>query len=212
MIGYRQSGDDLAAFVRGSYDDSVSANEATARISAFRAARDLRAQIKSRFKVKHRLYAAKGWQKGILVRKRSSTRYEVTDKATYTKGRTMRVGLSWVFDNAPIISGRKGWVAVPIEGKAPIASSGRRYMWPSEAAKVGWELEIAPVMGKRYKIIFGRRGPRDAWVALWLYIPPYRARKGIDLDGIHRRHEAAMETVWGDELDKRSAKRARKRL
>jgi hypothetical protein len=210
MIGYRQRGDDLAAFVRGSLIDSQEAEQAAVRMSAFRAAREWRRQIKTGFRTGSRLYKAKGWSKGVLVRKRTPVRYEVGDKATYSKGRSQKVGLSWVFDNAPTIRGRRGWVAVPIEGRAPVASSGRRYMWPSEAAAAGYELEIAPVMGKRYKLIMGRRGPHDHWIAMWFYIPPYRAKKGLDLDGIHRRQDAAIDQVWGEELDKRTARRARR--
>lgn len=212
MIGFRQRGDDLASFVRSTLQDSDAALEAAPRISAYRAARDWRRQINTGFRTGSRVYNARKWSKGVLVRKRGSMTFEVSDKATYSKGRTQRVSLSWVFDNAPTIRGRRGWVAVPIDGRAPIASSGRRYMWPSEAAAAGWELEIAPVMGKRYKLILGRRGPRDPWTPLWYYIPPYRARKGLDLDGIHSRHDARIDEVWGEELDKRVARRARRSL
>lgn len=211
MYGMSVRGDDLASFVRGSMEDSVAAAEAVPRISAFRSARDWRGQIRRGFK-SGRLFQNRGWMKGVVVRKIGRGTYEVSDKARYSKGRTARVSLSWVFDNAPTIRGRRGWVAVPIEGRAPVAPSGRRYMWPSEAAAAGWELEIAAVMGKRYKLILGRRGPRDPWTPLWYYIPPYRARKGLDLDGIHRRHADVQDEVWGEEFDKRSAKRVRRRL
>jgi hypothetical protein len=210
MVDFRQKGDDLASFVRGSYADSIDAQHAAVRITSFRAARQLRRDIVSRFGTSGRVYAAKGFAKAILVRKRAAGWWEVADKATYSKGRSVKVGLAWVFDNSPTISGKKGWTAVPIKGAAPIASSGRRHMWPSEASRQGYELEIAAASGKRYKIIFGRRGPRDAWRAMWLWIPPYRAKKALDLDGIHRKHSAQMDTVWGEELDSRTQKRVRR--
>jgi len=209
MVDFRQQGDDLASFVRGAYADSIDAQRAAVRITSFRAARDLRRDIRSRFGSSGRVFASRGFAKAILVRKRAAGWWEVTDKATYSKGRSVKVGLAWVFDNSPTISGKKGWVAVPIKEAPP--TIGRRYMWPSEASKRGYELKIAPAPGKRYKIIFGRRGPRDAWRAMWLWIPPYRAKKALDLDGIHRKHSAQMDTVWGEELDSRTQKRVRRR-
>lgn len=196
----------------GSHADAVTARQTATRISSFRAARDLRRQIVTRFGTSNRLYAAEGFAKAIRVRKRGPGWWEVVDKATYTKGRGMRVGLAWVFDNAPIISGKKGWVAVPIKGAAPIASSSKRYMWPSEAAKAGYELQMVTIPGKRYKLIYGRRGPRDEWRPMWRWMPPYRAKKALDLDGIHRTRSSQMDTVWGEELDKLSTKRVRRRL
>lgn len=212
MYRSKVQGDDLAAFVRDSMEDGRAAAKAAPRISAFRSARDWRGQIRKNFKSGTKLYESKGWKKGVMVRQVRPGVWEVKDKATYRKGRGVKVSLSWVFDNAPTIRGRKGWVAVPIDGAAPIAASGRRYMWPSEAASAGYELEIAPVMGRRYKLILGRRGPRDPWKPMWLYIPPYRAKKGLDLDAIHRRHDPRIDEAWGEEFDRLSAKRARKRL
>lgn len=211
-MDFRQQGDDLGAFVRGVHADSTAARDAAPRISSFRAARDLRRVIRARFGTSGRLYAAPGFAKAILVRKGGPGRWEVRDKATYSKGRSVRVGLAWVFDNAPVISGKKGWVAVPIQGAAPIASSGRRYMWPSEAAKAGFELQVVAIPGKRYKLIYARRGPRDEWRPMWRWMPPYRAKKAIDLDGIHRARSSQMDTVWGEELDRLTALRVRRKL
>lgn len=211
MYRMNARGDDLAAFVRGSLDDGEAATKAVPRISAFRSARDWRGQIKRNFK-RTRLYKSAGWQKGVIVKQVRPGVWEVRDKATYSKGRTQRLALSWVFDNSPTIRGRKNWTAVPIEGAAPVAASGRRYMWPSEAAAAGWELQIVPVMGKRFKLIMARRGPRDEMRPCWFYIPPYRAKKGLDLDGIHRRHDSRTDETWGEEYDRLSARRSRKRL
>lgn len=205
-----QRGDDLVAFVRGVNEDSLGAADAAPRITAFRSARGLRATIKKRFGTNGRVYAAPGWAKAIQVKRRGPGWFQVVDRARYAKGRSQPLSLGWVFDTAPTIRGKKGWTSVPIKGAAPIAASGRRYMWPSEAAQAGYELEIAPVMGKRYKLIFGRRGPRDAWVAMWYWIPPYRAKKALDLDGHHRLYANQIDEVWGEELDKRTAKRARR--
>lgn len=212
MYGLGVKGDDLAAFVRGSYDDQIAAGDSAVRISAFRSRKDWRSQIRRGFGGGAGLYNSRGWAKSVIVKRVGRGTYEVSDKATYSKGRSVRVSLSWVFDNAPTIRGRKNWTAVAIRGRAPLAPSGRRYMWPSEADAAGWELEIVPVMGKRFKLIMGRRGPRDAWSPLWFYIPPYRARKGLDLDGIHARHDAALDQTWGEEFDKLASKRARRRL
>ncbi|MEH0194576.1 hypothetical protein V7S57_02455 [Caulobacter sp. CCNWLY153] len=212
MIRQRLEGDDLAAYLKGLREDTAAANTAAPRRTAFRAARELRALIKKRFSTNGRVYAAPGWAKAIRVDKMSDREFHVADKATYTRGRTMRVGLAWVFDNAPVISGKKGWTAVPIQGAAPIHRTGRRYMWPSEADKAGYQLEIANVMGKRFKVIFGRLNRFDPWRAMWLWIPPYRAKKALDLNSLHARHAAQIDALWGDELDARTSKRARKKL
>lgn len=211
MYGMKVRGGDLAAFVRGSLEDQQAAGQAALRMSAFRSARDWRGQIKRGFGSGSAYYKSRAWAKGVFVRRVAKTTYEVSDKATYSKGRTVRVSLSWTFDNAPVIRGRRGWVAVPIPQQAPAAASGRRAMWPSEAAAAGYELYIAPVMGKRFKIIFGRRGPRDEWRPMWFYIPPYRAKKGLDLNGIHRQHDARLDEVWAEEFDKLASKRATRR-
>jgi hypothetical protein len=203
-------GDDLAIYVVAANQAGKEAAQTAVRRAAFGARRDIQSQIRERFGTSGRIYAAKGWAKAIVVKKQSPDWYSVVDKATYSKKRTGQVGLTWVFDNAPMITGKKGWVAVPIKGQAPIASSGRRYMWPSEADKAGYQLDVVQIIGKPIKVIFGKRGAQDPWTAMWFLIPPYRAAKRLDLDGTYNRYAVLIEPYWLDEFDKRLAGKAQR--
>lgn len=205
-MSFRQRGDNLAAFVLASNRAGRFAAEDAARLAAMGARNELRRIIRQRFGSSGRVGASRGFAAAVMVKKWDPTWWSVIDRSVYKKRRTEAVSLAWVFDNAPVIRGKKGWVAVPIRGEAPIANNGRRYAWPREAAAMGWELEIVQVMGKPLKLIMGRRNRREGWKPLYFYIPPYRAKKAIDLDGLHAKWTGMMEGLWGSSFDKRAAR------
>jgi len=208
MLSLTQRGDNLAAFVLAANTDGQRATQDSVRRVALGARNELRRQIRTRFSTANRIWAARGFAASIHVKKNDDTWWSVVDRSVYKKKRSEPVSLAWVFDNAPIIRGKKGWVAVPIRGQAPISWSGRRYAWPSEAAKMGWELEIVSVMGKPFKLIMGRRNAREGWVPLYYYVPPYRAAKRLDLEGVYRRWADRLEFEWGAAYDRRQSKRS----
>lgn len=210
MFDMRQRGDNLAAFVLAANQDGGRAAEDAVRRVAVGSRNELRRIIRTRFSSGGAVFNAKGFAAAINVKKNADEWWSVVDRSVYRKKRSEAVSLAWVFDTAPIISSRSGgWVAVPIKGQAPLAGSGRRYAWPSEAAARGWDLEIVPIMGKPFKLIMGRLGNRGPWTPLYFYIPPYKAAKRLDLDALWRKWTARLETEWGDAFDRRQAKRRR---
>lgn len=211
MYAVRQRGDDLAAFVLAANQDGHRASEDAPRKASMNARNELRRQIRTRFSTQGRVWAARGFAASIHVRKMDEDWWSVIDRSVYSKKRSQPVSLAWVFDQAPMIRGKRGWVAVPIKGQAPIHRNGRRYAWPSEAAADGWELEVTPIMGKNLKLILGRLNRLEPWRPLYFYIPPYRASKRLDLDSLWRKHAASMDRLWAEAFDRRMANRARKR-
>lgn len=211
MFNLTQSGDDLAVYVLAANQDGIRATQDSVRRVAMGTRNDLRRIIRQRFSTAGRVWAARGFAAAIHVKKQDDSWWSVVDRSVYRKKRSEALSLAWVFDTAPVVKGRKGWVAVPIRGEAPLASSGRRYAWPSEAAAQGWELEIANVMGKPFKVILGRRNSREPWRPIYYYIPPYRAAKRLDLEGLHRKWAERLEPEWADAYDRRQLKRLPRR-
>lgn len=212
MYSVRQRGDDLAQSVRDAHADGRLATQDAVRRGAMAARKELRRLIRLRFGSEGRVFNARGFAAAIKVNRKDPTWWQVVDRSVYKKKRTQSVSLAWVFDTAPIIRGRKGWMAVPIKDKAPLANSGRRYAWPSEAARMGWELEVATVMGKPFKVIFGRRSRREEWQALYYYIPPYKAGKRLDLDAVLRKYGGALDGYWAEAFDRRTSRRGVRRI
>ena len=136
-VGFRQRGDDLLLFVDKADRHAAFAAQDAARKAAMSARNDLRRQIRTRFGTDGRVWNARGFAAAVVVKKLSDEAWQVVDRAVYSKRRSEEVGLLWVFDAAPVIRGRRGWVAVPITGQAPIHRNGRRQAWPSEAAAMG---------------------------------------------------------------------------
>lgn len=209
----RLRGHDLAQFVVSANEDGIRAAQDAARRSAGGARNHLRRVIRQRFNKTGAVFKTRGFVNAIKVKKVADDWWQVIDRSVYAKKRTERFSLAWVFDETPQIASKGGgWVAVPIRGApVPVAGSGRRYMWPSEAARVGWQLEIVPVMGKPFKVIMARRG-REPWQALWLYMPPFRHGRRIDLDSIQRIYAERLETEWDQAFERRQKKRIVRRL
>lgn len=203
-------GSDHEAFVRDLARTTDGSAEEAARRSADNAARELRRIVRKNFGTEWRVWDAGSFSKTIRVRMIRKGWFRVYSKAVYTKMRSGRVDLLWVFDQAPVIrSGRgKSGVAVPVKGGAPIANNGRRYAWPSEAEAMGWQLDFAPVQGKDSVVILGRRNRFEDWRPLYIWKPSVKAPKRLDLDALHAKHAAAFDDVWGEVLDRRAARAA----
>ncbi len=207
-------GDDLEDFVDDGARDGVLATEDAARRTAHAAATELRRIARKSFGSEWRVWNAGSISRTIRVRMIQKGWFRVYSKAVYVKGRSDAVDLLWVFDQAPVVrsgKGKKG-VAVPIKGGPPIAKNGRRYAWPSEAARDGWQLNFVPVQGKDSVVILGRRNSHEAWRPLYIWKPSVKMPKRLDLDAVHAKHAAAFDEVWGDCLDRRQARRAIRRL
>lgn len=212
MISVTQRGADLEKFVRDTLRDAENAEEQAVRMVASRCAKELRALIKQSFGQEWAVFKSPGFAKAIKVKKMGPGWYRVYSKATYVKGRTQPVDLLWVFETGPQVSsgfGKPG-IVVPIPGHAPIASSGRRYMWPSEATAAGWMLDFAPIMGRNSVLILGRRSTHEPWVPLWIWKPSVRMPTRLDLAGLFEKHSATMEATWADIVDGRIAASADK--
>lgn len=210
--GVRQTGDDLLLFVDKADRHAGFAAQDAARKAAMNARNDLRRQIRSRFGRSGRVWNTKGFAASVVVKKISDEVWQVVDRAVYSKKRRQEVGLLWVFDASPVIHGKRSWVAVPIQGQAPIHRNGRRYAWPSEAAAMGWQLETANAGGtKPVKVIFGRLNRLEPFRPLYFLIPPYRMKRRLDLRATHLKHEAKMPDLWAEAFDKRMMKVPRRR-
>lgn len=201
-------GDDLEAFVRQTGRDSERAGDDAARKTAMNTATELRRIVRRNFGSEWRVWNAGSISKTIRVKRVARGWWRVYSKAVYTKHRSDRVDLLWVFDQAPVVrSGRgKPGIAIPIKDGAPLAQNGRRYAWPSEASAMGWDLDFAPILGKKSVLILGRRNSREAWKPLYIWKPSVRMPKRLDLDGLHAKHAARFDEVWGEVLDSRQAK------
>lgn len=211
---FRQRGDDMIAFVHAANQAGDDAEEAAIRRAAFGSRNDLRKAARMRLSGhRWRVWDAKGLPAAIRARRMGPGWWQVNSKAIYVKGRTERVDLLWIFDTAASsFSGRgKPYVAVPIPGQAPIAISGRRYAWPSEAMRMGWDLDFARVQGKDSVLVLGRRNSFEAWRPLYILKPRTRQIRRLDLDSVFRRHAAKLDQYWADEFDRRLAKPSRRR-
>jgi hypothetical protein len=196
---------DLAKFVRDQDKIARAANDAAPRILAYRTQRKLKAVIR-RMGQTWRVWAAPGFEKAIHVKRMGPGWWRVYSKAVYVKGRTQPVDLLWVFDQAPqVISGfGKGGLAVPIPGHTPVAASGRRYAWPSELARRGWELEFAAIQGSANKLVLGRANRHDAWRPLYIWVAhPIQMPKVFDLQALYDEMAPTLETTWADLIDGR---------
>ncbi len=212
MYAVRQRGDDLLLFVDKADRHAGFAAQDAARKAAMNARNDLRRQIRSRFGRSGRVWNTKGFAASVVVKKISDEVWQVVDRAVYSKRRSQEVGLLWVFDAAPVISGQGGWTAVPIAGQAPIARNGRRYAWAREAAAMGWQLEtVIPAGEKAYKVILGRLNRTEPWRPVYILLPPYRMGRRLDLRATHLKHEAKMPDLWAEAFDKRMMKVPRRR-
>lgn len=203
-------GDDLEAFaIETARDGSITAEQA-ARKTAQNTATELRRIVRKNFGSEWRVWNAGSISKSIKVRQVEKGWWRVYSKAVYTKGRSNRVDLLWVFDTAPIIRSGKGkpGISIPVRNGAPIAQNGRRFAWPSEAQAMGWDLSFAPVQGKDTVVILGRRNTFEEWRPLYIWKPSVKAPKRLDLDGLHAKHAARFDEVWGELLDTRQARRA----
>lgn len=203
-------GDDLEAFVRGTATDADRATDDAPRKVAMNAAAELRRIARKNFGSEWRVWAGGSISKTIRVQMVERGWWRVYSKAVYTKGRSGRVDLLWVFDQAPVIRSGKGkpGISIPVRGGAPLAQNGRRYAWPSEAQGMGWELDFAPIQGKDSVLILGRRNRFEAWIPLYIWKPSTKMPKRLDLDALHSKHAASFDDVWGDLMDQRQARRA----
>lgn len=201
--------DDLSEFVADSARDGAFASEDTVRVTARNTAAELRRIVRKNFGAEWRVWDAGSFSKSIRLKRVARGHYRVDSKAIYSKKRSGEVNLLWVFDTAPVVraSGRPG-VSIPIKDGAPIAANGRRFAWPAEAEAMGWDLSFAPIAGKSSVLILGRRSSYEEPIPLYIWKPFVKMPKRLDLDGLHNRHAARMETVWGDILDRKAAKRA----
>ncbi len=201
--------DDLSEFVLDAHRDGAFAAEDAVRQTARNATAELRRIVRKNFSAEWRVWDAGGFAKSIRLRRIAKNHYRVDSKAIYTKGRSDEVNLLWVFDTAPVVtSARKSGVAIPIKGGAPVAGNGRRFAWPSEAEAMGYDLTFAPIPGKDSVLILGRRNKFEEPIPLYIWKPRVKMPKRLDLDGLHNRHAARMDEVWGDILDRKSVKRA----
>lgn len=201
--------DDLVEFTTGAMRDGAFATEDTIRVTARNTATELRRVVRKNFGAEWRVWNGGSFSKSIRFRKVAKGHYRVDSKAIYSKGRGGDVNLLWVFDTAPVVRSRgRSGISIPIRTGAPIAANGRRFAWPAEAEAMGWDLTFAPIKGKTSVLILGRRNKFEDLVPLYIWKPSAKMPKRLDLDGLHNKHAARMETVWGDILDSKSAKRA----
>lgn len=201
--------DGLEAFVADAARDGGFASEDAVRVTAKNTGAELRRIVRKNFGAEWRVWDAGSFSKSIRVRRLAKGHYRIDSKAIYSKKRSGEVNLLWVFDTAPVVrgNGRPG-ISIPIKNGAPIASNGRRFAWPAEAEAMGWDLSFAPIAGKSSVLILGRRNSFEEPIPLYIWKPDAKMPKRLDLDGLHNKHAARMETVWGDILDRKSARRA----
>lgn len=203
--------DDLPEFVIDANRDGMFAAEDAVKKTARAVGTELRRITRRNFSDAWRVWDGRGLSKSIRVRKLERGVYRVDSKAVYDKGRTDRVNLLWVFSEAPTVrSSRRSGVAVPIKGEAPIAANGRRYAWPRELEAMGWDLSFAPIRGKRSTLILGRRNSFEDWKPLYILTPSAKMPRRLDLDGLHAKHTAKLDVLWGEIVDQKTAKRARR--
>ncbi|NBB65303.1 hypothetical protein GVN18_39250 [Pseudomonas sp. ODNR1LW] len=205
--------DDLSEFVADAARDGAFASEDAVRATARNTAAELRRIVRKNFGAEWRVWDAGSFSKSIRLRRIAKGYYRVDSKAIYSKKRSGEVNLLWVFDTAPVVrgNGRPG-VSIPLKNGAPIAANGRRFAWPAEAEAMGWDLSFAPIEGKTSVLILGRRNRFEDPIPLYIWKPDAKMPKRLDLDGLHNKHAAKMETVWGDILDRKAAKRAAQAL
>lgn len=201
--------DDLSEFVLDAERDGRFAAEDAIRKTAQNAATELRRIIRRNFGSEWRVWDAGGFPKSIRVKRIARGHYRVDSKAIYSKGRGTDVNLLWVFDTAPVVtSASKSGVAIPVKGTTPIANNGRRYAWPSELEKRGFDLKFAPIAGKETVLILGRRNKLEDWTPYYMWRPSTKMPKRLDLDALHSKHAARIDEVWGDILDRKGVRRA----
>jgi len=201
--------DDLSEFIADAARDGAFASEDTIRVTARNTATELRRIVRKNFGAEWRVWDAGSFSKSIRVRRLAKGHYRVDSKAIYSKKRSGEVNLLWVFDTAPVVRSRgRSGISIPIKDGAPISSNGRRFAWPAEAEAMGWDLSFAPIAGKTSVLILGRRNSYEDPIPLYIWKPDAKMPKRLDLDGLHSKHAAKMEAVWGDILDRKAAKRA----
>lgn len=201
--------DDLGEFVLDAHRDGLFASEDAVRKTAQNTAAELRRIVRKNFGAEWRVWDAGSFSKSIRVRKIAKGHYRVDSKAIYTKKRGGEVNLLWVFDTAPVVtSNGKSGIAIPVKGETPIGQSGRRFAWPSEAAAAGWDLKFAPIAGSDKVVILGRPNKVEDFRPIYLWQPHAKMPKRLDLDGLHTKHAAKMDEVWGEILDRKAARRA----
>jgi len=200
--------DDLSEFVLEANRDGAYAAEDAIRTTARNAATELRRVVRKNFGAEWRVWDAGSFSKSIRLKRIAKGHWRIDSKAIYTKGRTGEVNLLWVFDTAPVVtSGRRSGVSIPLK-EAPISQSGRRFAWPSEAEALGYDLTFVPIKGKDSVLILGQRNKFEEPVPLYIWKPSVKMPKRLDLDGLHSKHAAKLDQVWGDILDRKSARRA----
>lgn len=205
--------DDLSEFIADAARDGVFASEDTVRVTARNTATELRRIVRKNFGAEWRVWDAGSFSKSIRLKRVAKGHYRVDSKAIYSKGRGGEVNLLWVFDTAPVVRSRnRSGISIPIKDGAPLASNGRRFAWPREAEAMGWDLTFVPIKGKTSVLILGQRNSYEDPVPLYIWKPSAKMPKRLDLDGLHNKHAAKMETVWGDILDRKSARRAAEAL
>lgn len=201
--------DDLSEFVSQSARDGAFGAEDAVRATARNTATELRRIVRKNFGAEWRVWDAGSFSKSIRLKRIAKGHWRVDSKAIYTKKRGGDVNLLWVFDQAPVVrsSGKSG-VAVPVRDGAPIAQNGRRFAWPAEAEAMGYDLSFAPIRGKDSVLILGRRNKTEEFTPLYIWKPSVKMPKRLDLTGLHSKHAAKMDEVWGEILDRKAAKRA----
>jgi hypothetical protein len=201
--------EDLSDFMLDAHRDGQYGAEDAVRKTAQNTATELRRIVRKNFGAEWRVWDAGSFSKSIRVKKIAKGHYRVDSKAIYTKKRGGEVNLLWVFDTAPVVrSGRKSGVAIPIKGSTPIGQSGRRFAWPSEAEAAGWDLTFVPIKGKDSVLILGQRTKAEEPIPLYIWKPSVKMPKRLDLEGLHSRHAAKMDEVWGEILDRKAVRRA----
>ena len=210
MIGLKTSGDDLAAFVRTAAAAGQEGAKKAPKRAAANASAELKKQIKSRFgRVSY--WNAPGFAKAIRWKEIAPGWWRTYSRAVYVKGRSEPVDLLWFFDQPQktVSSGMgKTGVAVPLPD-SPLAHSGRRYAWPSELIRDGWQLEFLPTRNPAVTLILGRIG-RGQPKPLFLWMKQTRPRARLDLESLFAKHAATLDDLWAAYVDEALEGRGRR--
>lgn len=186
------------------------------RLTAQDTATLLRRQARTAFAGAKPLDGNKRFADSIRVKRMGRGWYRVWSKATYTRGRSVKVDLLWVFDAGPMVTGRGGkGIAVPI-GRV-IGSSSKRLATPAEAEAMGWTLSFLPlksgkgwlIMGKLAGGDFGKMygGANQPSKPLFILLKGgVKMPKRFDLDGLMRQQSPKFEQFAVSAYDRRMAR------
>ncbi len=210
MIGLSVRGDDLAGFVRTAGAAAADATKKAPKRAAANASAELKVQIKQRFK-RVPYWNSPGFAKAIRWKEMGPGWWRTYSRAVYVKGRSEPVDLLWFFDQPQktVSSSSKSGVAVPLPD-SPLASSGKRYAWPSELMAQGWQLEFLPTRNPNVQLIVGRLGHGQRPKPLFLWLKQTRPRARLDLEGLFQKHAATLDDLWAGYVDEALERKPRR--